>query len=247
MQPNGNYDGWWVYPPRVDPATGQIEAYAFKKAGAQQKMSLHTHLIGDYNVSNVLAACSAAMALGIPMDAIRHGIESLHGIPGRMERIDAGQPYLAVVDFAHTPNALENVLLALRRITSGKLICAFGCAGERDVQKRYLMGKAAAGIADIAIFTAEDPRRESLDDIFAEMEHGANDADPKTAQIVKIVDRGEAIQHACALAKAGDTVVALGKGHEQSLCYGTTEYAWDDREAMRLGIRGEKLKLRIES
>jgi len=242
-QPNGNYDGVWLYPPRVDHAAGQIEAYAFKRNGERLALPLNTSLIGDYNVSNVLAAAGAALAVGVPVDAIQHGIAAVQGIPGRMERIDCGQPYLAIVDFAHTPNSLENVLIALRRITPGKLIVAFGCAGERDREKRYLMGKAAAECADIAIFTAEDPRRESIEAIFAEMDRGAANARPQTAEIMHIADRGEAIRQACALAEVGDTVVACGKGHEQSLCYGTTEYAWDDREAMRLAIKGVGLAL----
>jgi UDP-N-acetylmuramoyl-L-alanyl-D-glutamate--2,6-diaminopimelate ligase len=242
-QPNGNYPDWWLYPPRIDHATGSIDAHAFKATREHIALPLRTHLLGDYNVSNVLAACGAALALGLPVDAIQRGIASLNGIAGRMERIDVGQPYLAVVDFAHTPNALENCLRTLRRITPGKLICVFGCAGERDVQKRYLMGRAAAEVADIAIFTAEDPRRESLDVILDEMQRGANDATPPTAKIIKIKERGEAILHACALAGAGDTVVACGKGHEQSMCFDTTEYAWDDREAMRRGIRGEVLAI----
>ena len=237
VQPNGNYGDWWLYPPRVDHAAGTIDAYAFKHNAERMALPLKTNLIGDFNVSNVLAACGAALALGIAPDAIQRGIAALRGIPGRMERIDAGQTYLAVVDFAHTPNALENCLRTLRRITHGKLICTFGCAGERDVHKRYLMGKVAAEIADIAVFTAEDPRRESLDAIMAEMQRGANDANPMTAEIIKISDRGEAIRQACAMAQAGDTVVACGKGHEQSLCFGTTEYAWDDREAMRYAVR----------
>jgi UDP-N-acetylmuramoyl-L-alanyl-D-glutamate--2,6-diaminopimelate ligase len=242
-QPNGNYAGWWLFPPRIDHAAGAIDAYAFKANGECLPMPLKTQLVGDFNVSNALAAAGAALAIGIPMDAIQAGIAALEGIPGRMQRIEMGQPYLAVVDFAHTPNALENCLIALRRITAGRLICAFGCAGERDREKRYLMGKAAARLADFAIFTAEDPRREDINDIYAEMERGAQDAGPHCAQILKIPDRGAAIQHACALAHAGDTVVACGKGHEQSLCYGRTEYRWDDREAMRFAIRGEAMPL----
>lgn len=243
VQPNGAYSNIWLYPPRVDHAAGVIEAYAFKPRTEPRALPLKTNLIGDFNVSNVLAASGAALALGVPIKAIQTGVASLHGIPGRMERIDEGQPYLAVVDFAHSPNALANCLIALRRVTPGQLIVVFGCAGERDVQKRYLMGRAAAELADVAIFTAEDPRRESLDAIMSEMQRGALDAQPLRAEIVKITDRGEAIQRACAMACAGDTVVACGKGHEQSLCFGVTEYAWDDREAMRRAIRGEKLEL----
>lgn len=243
IQPHGNYAGPWLFPPRVDHAAGNIDAYAFKANGERLHLPLKTQLIGDYNVSNALAAAGAALAIGIPVEAIQAGIAALAGIPGRMQRIDLGQSYLAVVDFAHTPNALENCLTALRGITSGKLICAFGCAGERDREKRYLMGKVAGELADIVLFTAEDPRREDINDIFAEMQRGADDAQPQRAEIIKIPDRGAAIQQACAMARAGDTVVACGKGHEQSLCFGKTEYAWDDREAMRCAIRGEAMPL----
>ncbi|MCS7055253.1 MAG: UDP-N-acetylmuramoyl-L-alanyl-D-glutamate--2,6-diaminopimelate ligase [Thermoflexales bacterium] len=243
IQPNGHYDGWWLYPPRVDQAAGRVEAYAFRQGDQPLALPLKTHLIGGYNVSNILAAAGAALAIGAPVEAIQAGVEALRGIPGRMERIDEGQPYLAVVDFAHTPNSLENVLITLRGMTTGRLIVVFGCAGERDTYKRFMMGKVAAELADVAIFTAEDPRRESLDAIFAEMDRGAAAAQPARAEIKHEPDRGEAIRQACALASAGDTVVACGKGHEQSMCFGTTEYAWDDREAMRRAIRGERLAL----
>ncbi len=243
IQPNGRYDHLWLYPPRVDHAEGRIEAYAFRHAQPPILLPLRTRLIGDFNVSNVLAAAGAALLLDIPATAIQQGIADLEGIPGRMERIDEGQPYLAVVDFAHTPNALENCLLTLRRITPGRLICVFGCAGERDVQKRYLMGRAAAELADVAVFTAEDPRREPLEAILAEMQRGANDANPRRAEIIHVHDRGEAILAACQMARPGDTVVACGKGHEQSLCYGQTEYAWDDRAAMRSAIHGRAMPL----
>ena len=152
-----------------------------------------------------------------------------------MERIHLGQPFTAIVDFAHTPNALENVLKALRRVTQRWLIVIFGCAGERDAQKRPMMARIAATLADIAIFTAEDPRRESLDQILLEMQAGVPST--TTATILRIHDRGDAIQTACLIAQTGDVVVACGKGHEQSLCFGTTEVPWDDREAMRKAIR----------
>lgn len=242
-QPNGSFNGWWLYPPRVDRAAGQIDAYAFRHAGERLALPLRTHLIGDYNASNILAAAGAGLAVGVPAEAIARGVAAVRAIPGRMERIERGQAYTAVVDFAHTPNALANCLLALRPLTPGRLIVVFGCAGERDRAKRYLMGRAAAELADVAVFTAEDPRREAIDDIWAEMDRGARDATPARAEIMHVADRGEAIQRACALARPGDTVVACGKGHEQSLCYGTTEHAWDDREAMRRAISGERLAL----
>jgi UDP-N-acetylmuramoyl-L-alanyl-D-glutamate--2,6-diaminopimelate ligase len=235
---------WWLCASRVDHASGSIDIDAFKP-GQRIALPVKTHLVGDFNVSNILAACGAAMLLGIPVEAIQAGVASLHGIPGRMERFDCGQPFLAVVDFAHTPNALDNCLRTLRQITPGKLFAVFGCAGERDGQKRHAMGKIAAGLADVAIFTAEDPRRESLDAIMAEMERGARDARPMRAEILKIDDRGEAIRAACKMAQAGDTVVACGKGHEQSMCFGATEYAWDDRLAMREALRGQPFSHRL--
>lgn len=243
IQPNGRYDHLWLYPPRVDHAKGYIEAYAFRHTQPPLALPLRTHLIGEFNVSNVLAAAGAALLLGVPVAAIQQGVAALTGVPGRMERIDEGQPYLAVVDFAHTPNALENCLVTLRRVTPGRLICVFGCAGERDVQKRYLMGRIAAELADVAVFTAEDPRREPLEAILAEMQRGAEAANPRRAEVIHVPDRGQAMLTACQLAREGDTVVACGKGHEQSLCFGRTEYAWDDRAAMREAIHGRAMPL----
>ncbi|MCS7324191.1 MAG: UDP-N-acetylmuramoyl-L-alanyl-D-glutamate--2,6-diaminopimelate ligase [Thermoflexales bacterium] len=241
--PQGQRADWWLYPLRVDHAQGHIEVMALQRSGARVPFAVRTSLIGDYNVSNILAAASAAWALSVPTEAIAAGVAAVHGIPGRMERIDEGQDYLAIVDFAHTPNALEQCLRTLRPLTAGRLIVVFGCAGERDVQKRFLMGRIAAELADVAIFTAEDPRREPIAAIFAEMQRGVAAATPKRAEVLEIADRGAAILAACQMARAGDTVVACGKGHEQSLCFGTTEYAWDDRKAMRLAIRGVKPEL----
>ena len=203
-------------------------------------IDVHSTLIGDFNVSNMLAAIGVAMVLGVSRKAIQRGIADLKGVPGRMERIDARQPYLAVVDFAHTPNSLENCLRTLRKITPGKLIVAFGCAGERDVAKRPVMGKIAAEQANVVIITAEDPRSESLEAIMDQVEAGARAADT-AAQIMRVPDRGDALRIACGMAKAGDTVAACGKGHEQSMCFGTEERPWDDRVAMReaIGVKRE--------
>jgi UDP-N-acetylmuramoyl-L-alanyl-D-glutamate--2,6-diaminopimelate ligase len=200
----------------------------------QGALELHSTLFGAFNISNILAAVAAALALGINTDAIQRGIADLKGVPGRMERIDLGQPFTAIVDFAHTPNALEQFLRTARQLTQGKLIVVFGCAGERDVQKRPMMGRAANAWADHVILTAEDPRRENLDAIIDEIAAGMQ---PPQATIHRVHDRGEAIRLACALAQPGDIVAACGKGHEQSMCFGVTETPWDDREAMRTAIR----------
>lgn len=199
------------------------------------RLSLTSRLIGDYNVSNILAAVGIGVALGVPGEAIEAGVAAMQGVPGRMERIDAGQPYLAVVDFAHTPNALASCLRALKAITPGRLIVVFGCAGERDREKRPLMGRAAAEGADVVVLTAEDPRRESLEAILDAVEAGARSAATR-ATITRVPDRGAALRHACQIARPGDTVVACGKGHEQSMCFGVTETPWDDRSALRSAI-----------
>lgn len=205
------------------------------------RLGLTSRLIGDYNVSNILAGVGIGVALGVPGEAIASGVAAMQGVPGRMERIDAGQPYLAVVDFAHTPNALASCLRALKAITPGRLIVVFGCAGERDREKRPLMGRAAAEGADIVVLTAEDPRRESLEAILDAVEAGARAA-KTSALITRVPDRGEALSHACAIARPGDTVVACGKGHEQSMCFGVTERPWDDRIALRAAIEATQVE-----
>ena len=222
----------WVAANRVEhwPTSMQIQV-----AIPSGELELTTSLIGNFNVSNILAAVGTAILLDIPAQHIQAGIAALQGIPGRMERIDGGQDFLAVVDFAHTPNSLDNCLRTLRQITPGKLIVVFGCAGERDAQKRPLMGRIAAEQADVVVLTAEDPRRESLDAIMDEVEAGAR-AVQLDAQITRVADRGDAIRLACSLARAGDTVAVCGKGHEQSMCFGTTEVPWDDREEVRRQI-----------
>ncbi|MCY3779239.1 MAG: UDP-N-acetylmuramoyl-L-alanyl-D-glutamate--2,6-diaminopimelate ligase [Chloroflexi bacterium] len=201
-------------------------------------------LPGDFNISNALAAISTARELGLAWDVIKPGIAAVELIPGRMEPIDEGQDFMAMVDFAHTPNALESALQAGRRMLQpGKrLIAVFGSAGLRDVEKRRLMAETAAHLADMTILTAEDPRTESLDDILAMMAEGCLSQGGVEGQtFIAVPDRGEAIYQACLLAEAGDLVMACGKGHEQSMCFGTVEHPWDDREAMRSALRGAPL------
>ncbi len=203
------------------------------------------HLAGRYNVANALAAISAARGLGIASAHIQAGLAAVQAIPGRMERIDEGQPYTAIVDFAHTPNALENALKAARDMlsTGGRLIAVFGSAGLRDREKRRLMAEVSARLADFTILTAEDPRTESLDMILQTMaEAAASQGAVEGQTFIRVPDRGEALFRACQMAQPGDIVIACGKGHEQSMCFGTTEYLWDDREALRAAIQGSPLR-----
>ncbi len=195
---------------------------------------LQTALVGQFNILNVLAAVSVGLALNVPVEAIQRGVAALRGVPGRLERIDEGQDFLAIVDFAHTPNALEKALETARQMTGGQVIVVFGAAGLRDVQKRGLMGRVAGRLADKIVITAEDPRTESLDDIMAAIAAGVQaEGRREGVDFWRIGDRAEAIRFAVRLAQPGDVVMACGKGHEQSMCFGVTEYPWDDRRAMR--------------
>lgn len=195
-------------------------------------------LIGEYNVHNILAAIAAtAQGLGLAMDAVMQGIASLDNISGRMEKIDLGQDFLAIVDFAHTPNALRVALQTARKMTDGRVIAVFGSAGLRDKQKRRMMAAESIQHADISVITAEDPRTENLADILAEMaDEALKNGGVENRNFYIIPDRGDAIRKAVQLAQTNDLVISCGKGHEQSMCFGETEYAWDDRQAMRAAL-----------
>ncbi len=210
-------------------------------------LRVHTHgrvfpvesdLIGEFNVYNLLAAITVGIGLDLPVEAIQRGIASVRGIVGRLERIDEGQDFLALVDFAHSPAALERALHTLREITSGRLIAIFGSAGLRDVAKRYLMGRIGAELADFVILTAEDPRTEPLDLILEEMARGARAGGGVEGQTFwRIPDRLEAIYRGIQMAQAGDTVAVFGKGHERSMCFGDVEHPWSDQETMRWALK----------
>ena len=210
---------------------------------------IETPLVGAYNVSNALAAAAVGVALDLPLETVAEGLAAVQGVPGRMEQIEAGQNFLAIVDFAHTPNALQRVLQTTRTMARGsgsalpaRVIVIFGCAGLRDREKRAMMGRTAGELADLVVITAEDPRTESLEDIMAEIVTAATAAGKREGvNLWRVPDRGEAIRLACQMAQPGDVVIACGKGHEQSMCFDATEYPWDDREAMRRALRGETL------
>jgi len=202
---------------------------------SRSPIPLITALVGNFNVSNILAAAGAALALGIDATAIQAGVQALRGVTGRMERIDRGQPFTTIVDFAHTPNALAKTLETLRTLVQpgGRLIAVFGSAGMRDREKRRLMGIAAARLADVAVITAEDPRTEDLTAILAETAAAMRGEGRREGQdFVCIPDRQRAILHAVRLARAGDVVVVCGKGHEQSMCFGAIEHPWRDQDAL---------------
>lgn len=221
----------------------------FTVHGLGREFRIKTPLIGRYNVPNGLAALGLTVfGLDVPVEAAQKAFETAPIVPGRMEAIDLGQDFLAIVDFAHTPNAIEQALLTARELTGGKLIAVFGSAGLRDVEKRKLMPEIAAGIADEMILTAEDPRTESLAGILADMAEGARRGGGNEGKdFWREPDRGMAIRRAVNRAEPGDLVILCGKGHEQSMCFGHIEYAWDDRTALesalaeRLGVPGPEM------
>ena len=211
----------------------------FQAIGPGYRLSGDTPLVGAYNVANCLAAIATTVdVLRVDLEAAREGIASLKGIPGRMERLDLGQDFIAVVDFAHTPNALRRALEAARRMAQqGRVIAVFGSAGLRDREKRRLMAEVSVALADLTVLTAEDPRREDLGAILAEMAQGAQAAGGVEGRdFWRVPDRGQALRFAIAHARPGYVVIACGKGHEQSMCFGQTEYPWDDRTAMRAAL-----------
>lgn len=198
-------------------------------------------LLGRFNLYNLLAAIAVGVTQGLPAAGIRQGIAAVRGVVGRMESITlpGGPPGLpaVIVDFAHTPNALENALLFARTLTAGRLIAVFGCAGLRDRGKRPLMGEVAGRLADLTIITAEDPRTENLDEIMEQIAGGCRAAGRREGEgYILEGDRGAAITRAVALAEPGDLVMVCGKGHERSMCHGTTEHPWSDQDAVRAAL-----------
>jgi UDP-N-acetylmuramoyl-L-alanyl-D-glutamate--2,6-diaminopimelate ligase len=197
---------------------------------------IESPLIGRYNVSNILAAMCVALSQKVPTEAIPEGVRRVSSVSGRMERMDCGQSFTVIVDFAHTPQALENALQTARELTHGRVTVVFGCAGLRDSFKRPMMGEIAGRLADHVIITAEDPRTESLDAI---MQRIAEGCERVGGNYTKIGDRYDAIAFALQHARAGDLVIITGKGHERSMCFGTTEYPWSDQEVVREILKRE--------
>ena len=188
------------------------------------KLELRSPLCGAFNAENLLTAAAVSRLLGIEDDQIAAGVAALKGVPGRFEAVDQDQPFTVVVDYAHTPDALARLLSAARELARGKLICVFGCGGDRDREKRPLMGEIAAALSDVAIITSDNPRSEEpqaiIDDILAGVEE-------KTVGVE--LDRRAAIEQALAQAREGDVVVIAGKGHEQGQEIGGRVLPFDDR------------------
>jgi UDP-N-acetylmuramoyl-L-alanyl-D-glutamate--2,6-diaminopimelate ligase 1 len=206
----------------------------------QEKSQLATYLPGEYNVFNMAAAASICYVLGVSMSDIKNGIASLEGIPGRFERATKDETYEVIVDYAHTPDALEKLLEATRNITKKRIILVFGACGDRDALKRPIMGKIAAKLADEIILTDEESYNENPDKIRRDIYAGIEES-KATNKTTEIADRREAMRHALNIAKKDDTILITGMGHEQFRIINGEKLPWNDTNIVR-EIISEKIK-----
>ena len=219
-----------------------LRGASFTLAGEGRELELRSPLPGRFNVVNVLGAVAAVHALGIELDTIAGALPHVPAVPGRFQPVDEGQPFALLVDYAHTPDSLENVLLAARDLSAGRVVCVFGAGGDRDRGKRPQMGAIAARLADVAVVTSDNPRSESPDAIIEEILAGAVAPGGQGATVEAIVDRREAIAHAVELARPGDVVVVAGKGHEQGQEFERgRKIPFDDVEVAREALRAAGL------
>ena len=217
----------------ADYSAREIEFDASGAAFSVGEMRLRTGLPGHFNVANALGAFTAAEAIGVGSDFAAAGLARAERVPGRFEPVDEGQGFSVLVDYAHTPDSLENVLRAARRLTAGRLISVFGAGGDRDRDKRPKMGLAGAELSDLTVITSDNPRSEDPEAIVAEVAGGA-----EGGEVEIVVDRREAIALALARAEPGDTVVIAGKGHEQGQEFADgRKIPFDDREVAREELR----------
>jgi UDP-N-acetylmuramoyl-L-alanyl-D-glutamate--2,6-diaminopimelate ligase len=210
----------------------------FVLAAGGERYQVETCLPGQFNVQNCLGVLALVYGRGLSLrEAVPH-VATFPGVPGRMRRIEMGQPFAVIVDYAHTAASLEKVLLTLRPLTRGRLIVVFGSAGDRDREKRPAMGAVAAHHADYAVITDEDPRKEPSEAILQAIAAGAQAVGARQgADYVCIADRVQAIGHAIGAARAGDVVLLAGKGHEKSMIMAHGSIPWDEEETARQALR----------
>ena len=193
----------------------------------ETKFDCELGLIGRHNIYNALAATGVSYALKVPTDIIQRAFLTLPPVPGRLEIINVGQPFTVIVDYAHTDDALKNVLTSLRELTTGRMLLTFGCGGSRDTTKRFKMGKVAAQLADYTIITTDNPRKESAEKIASQIVEGF--VSERTDGFAIQLDRKRAIREIISMAKPGDTVLIAGKGHETYQEFEDTIVPFDDR------------------
>ncbi len=203
-----------------------LSEQTFLLTAGSETVPVRTRMIGRHHVYNCLTAAAVGLAQGIDLLTVVRGLESVKRVPGRLERLECGQPFGVFVDYAHTPDALETVLTTLRGLTAGKLICVFGAGGQRDPGKRPLMGRAVDRLADLAIVTSDNPRRENPAQIIRQIVSGFQ----STERVEVVPDRATAIRWALSAAEPGDCVLIAGKGHERYQVIGDQRIAFDDAE-----------------
>jgi UDP-N-acetylmuramyl-tripeptide synthetase len=225
------------------PLTYSLDGLAFDVRTPQGTVRVRSRLVGRPNVYNILAAVGTAAALGVPLDAIERGVERLEGVPGRFEVASGAEDDITViVDYAHTDDALRNLLETMRPLASRRLITVFGCGGDRDRSKRPLMGMVAGRLSDVVVITSDNPRSEDPARIIEEALRGAQPEfrNGKT-ELLTIVDRGEAIVEAVRRAQAGDVVLVAGKGHEKYQEIGGRVLPFDDVAVAREALRARRM------
>ncbi len=224
-----------------------MEGISCDVATPRGSMRVASPLVGTHNLYNILAAVAAGIALDIDAAAISRGLAQMRAVPGRMEKVDEGQPFGVLVDYAHTEDALARLLEAVREVATGRVITVFGCGGDRDREKRPKMGRAALAGSDIAIVTSDNPRTEDPERIIAEIESGMGEGTRVNAAFPSggggkkpyfiVPERGRAIALGIGLAMPGDIVVLAGKGHEDYQIIGDHKHHFDDREEAKKAIR----------
>ncbi len=217
---------------RITPGGTQFKVASF--AGTAE---LRLKLLGKFNVYNALAAIASGLAEGIPLQAIKHSLEQVEGVAGRMETIDEGQDFLVIVDYAHSPDGLENALATIREFAKGKVICVFGCGGDRDRTKRPVMGRIAAEYSDYVLVTSDNPRSEDPEAIMKEIESGILPVAGAEDRYRLVADRRAAIQMSVEMASSNDVVLIAGKGHEPGQTIKGITYEFDDRLVAKEAIR----------
>ena len=202
------------------------------------RMTIASHLVGEHNVSNLLAAIGIGLEMGVSPAAVEQAVTSVTNVPGRFERVQEGQNFTVVVDYAHTDDALQRLLEAAEAIKQARIITVFGCGGDRDPGKRSKMGQVAVQKSDLVIVTSDNPRTEDPQAILSDIEKGIEALPPEERCAFHVIsDRAEAIQTAIDLASSGDLVLIAGKGHEDYQILGTQKVHFDDREEARKAIR----------
>ena len=221
-----------------------VDGISFRATTPADEIVVRSPMIGRFNVYNLLAVLAYAYAQGIDLGDAAAALSRVYGVPGRMRRVEAGQPFTIVVDYAHTADSLTKVLDELRAVTRGRLIAVFGAAGERDRGKRAPMGRAAAARCDLVVLTDEDPRLEDRLAIIEEIAAGARAAGAREGDTLLIrPDRRDAVRAAVAAARAGDTILLAGKGHESCIIVGTEKVPWDEEDEARAAVAALKVGL----